>query len=101
MLPNTAPIYAPNTSIGRNIPPGAPDENENIENRYFKTRSNTRTPSEGTAMSRMSIMKCPPSLISGIKSATTPDTMNTKTNLSHDGILKFATMSLDLIIPTL
>ena len=83
------------------MPPGAPEENENIENRYFNTNKSISTPSDGMAMSRMSIIKCPPSLISGIVKATTPDTKNTNTNLSHEGIFKFATISLDLIIPTL
>ena len=57
MVPNTAPIYAPNTSIGRNMPPGAPDENENIEKRYFNTSKRTKKPRDGMAMSSMSIMK--------------------------------------------
>ena len=83
------------------MPPGAPDENENIEKRYFKTNNNIKILKDGMATSSMSIMKCPPSLISGMVSATTPDTMNTSTNLSHDGILRRFTISLDFIIPTL
>ena len=83
------------------MPPGAPDENENIENTYFKTKSKSKTLKDGIAISSISIMKCPPSLISGIISATTPDTINTSTNLSHDGILRLFTISLDLIIPIL
>ena len=46
-------------------------------------------------------MKCPPSLISGIVNATTPDIINTNTNLSHEGILRLSITSDDFIIPTL
>ena len=37
------------TNIGKNIPPGAPDENENNENKYFAMNKTNKTPKDGTA----------------------------------------------------